>query len=123
MKPMDMKMISAGILFVLIILSGVWVTRSGRPLNVAIFTVHKLIALACLVLLVIIVKTLIKGVPVNPSIIISIVLTALFFITMFATGAILSFEKPAPKFVLLLHQVVPALTLFSSVITIYFLKK
>jgi hypothetical protein len=122
MKPIDIRILSAGILFVFIIASGMWVTKLGRPLNTGIFTVHKLIALAALILMIIIVRTLVKGTALNPVMIISIVLTFLFFITMFATGAVLSFEKPAPGFVLLLHKIVPALTLAASAITVYLMK-
>jgi hypothetical protein len=122
MKIIDVRILSTGILFALIVASGVWLTKSGRPLNTGIFTVHKLIALATLVFIIIIVRTLAKGIALNPVMIISIVLTFLFFIIMFATGAVLSFEKPAPGFVLLLHKIVPALTLAASAATVYLMK-
>ncbi len=122
MKPIDIRLISAGILFVLVIASGMWVTRLGRPLNMVIFTAHKLIALACLIMMILIVRALAKGAAMNPAIIAAIVCTALFFVIMFATGVVLSFEKPAPRLVLLIHKIVPALTLASSAITVYLLK-
>ena len=40
------KLIIAGLLFVFTLLSGVWVSHSGKPINTVIFTIHKLIALA-----------------------------------------------------------------------------
>jgi hypothetical protein len=122
MKPMEIKLIATGILFLLIIASGMWVTRSGRPLNMIIFTAHKLIALACLIMMVLIVRALAKGAAMTPVIIIAIACTAVFFVIMFATGAVLSFEKPAPVFVLLIHKIVPAVTLASSAVTVYLLK-
>jgi hypothetical protein len=122
MKTIDIRILSAGILFVLIIASGLWVTRLGRPLNVGVFTVHKLIALAALILMIVIVRALAKGAALTPVIIACIVLTFLFFATMFATGAVLSFEKPAPRFVLLIHQVVPILTLAASAASVMLLR-
>ena len=38
-----------GIVFVLTLVSGVWLSRSGKPLDTGIFTVHKLIALGAVV--------------------------------------------------------------------------
>ena len=43
---MNTKFIIAGLFFVFILLSGVWLSRTGRPLNVLILTIHKLISLA-----------------------------------------------------------------------------
>ena len=122
MKPIDIRLISTGILFLLIIASGMWVTRSGRPLNVVIFTAHKLTALACLIMMILIVRAIAKGAAMSPAIMAAIACTVLFFVIMFATGAVLSFEKPAPGFVLLIHKIVPAMTLASSAITVYLLK-
>lgn len=122
MKPIDVSIISAAVLFVLVIASGFWVSKSGRPLNTGIFTIHKLIALAALVLMVVIVRALAKGIALNPVMIISIVLTFVFFVTMFATGAVLSFEKPAPDMVKLIHKIVPYLTMASSAVSVFLLK-
>jgi hypothetical protein len=122
MKTIDIRILSAGILFVLAIASGVWVTKLGRPLNAGVFTVHKLIALAALVLMIVIVGALAKGIVLNPLMILCIVLTFLFFAAMIATGAVLSFEKPAPGFVLMLHRILPALTLAASAATVILMK-
>jgi hypothetical protein len=62
MKIADIRTISAGVLFIFIIASGLWLTKSGRPLNAAIFTVHKLIALIALIIMIIIVRTPMKGI-------------------------------------------------------------
>lgn len=122
MKTIDIRILSAGILFLLVIASGMWLTRSGRPLNTAIFTVHKLIALACMILMIVIARILGKGAVLSLVIITALFFTFLFFIVMFATGAVLSFEKPAPGFVLLFHRLISVLTLVSSVITVWLLK-
>jgi hypothetical protein len=121
-KPVDMRILSAGMLFVLIIASGMWTTRLGRPLNTAVFTVHKLIALACLVLMIIIVRSLSGGAALNALSIALISFTFLSFLIMFATGAVLSFEKPAPAAVLLIHRIVPALSLISSAAAVLVLR-
>ena len=91
MKPLDIRLISTGILFVLIVFSGIFLTRSGRPLNAIVFAVHKLIALACLIMMILIIRALAKDAAMNPAIIVASVCTALFFVIMFATGAVQNF--------------------------------
>ena len=39
------KLLIPGIVFLLTLASGLWLSRSGKPLKAAIFIVHKLIAL------------------------------------------------------------------------------
>ncbi len=121
MKISDPRIISAAILFILVIASGFWVTKLGRPLNTGVLTVHKLLALACLVLMIIIVRALVKGAALNPLIITSIALTFVFFAVMIATGGVLSFEKSAPEFVYLIHKTVPYLTLATGAVTVFFM--
>jgi hypothetical protein len=73
--------------------------------------------------MIVIIRTLAKGITLSPLMTVLIVLSFLLFAAMFATGAVLSFEKPAPKFVLLLHQAVPVLLLAFSSITLFLLVK
>jgi hypothetical protein len=122
MKPFDMRLTYAAVLFVLVIASGFWVAKLGRPLHAGVLAVHKLLALACLVLMIIIVRALAKGAVLNPLIITLITLTFVFFIVMIATGGMLGFEKTRPEFVKLTHKIVPYLTLAASAVTVYLLK-
>ena len=63
---MEKKFVIAGIFLVLIIVSGLWLSRTGRPLNVLILTVHKLIAVAGVALLVITLYRLNQTAPLSP---------------------------------------------------------
>ena len=51
-----------GIAFLMTLISGLWLSRAGKPLNVAIFNIHKLIALAAVVLAVIQTRSVLKTV-------------------------------------------------------------
>ena len=46
MTSYQVQTLVTGVSFVLIFVSGLWLSRSGRPLNVVISTAHKLISLA-----------------------------------------------------------------------------
>jgi hypothetical protein len=43
----------AGLFFLFIFLSGIWLSYSGKPVNVIILTIHKLISLAAVVFLIV----------------------------------------------------------------------
>ena len=43
------KFVTPGVLFILTLVFGFWLSRSGKPYHTLIFNVHKLIALAAVV--------------------------------------------------------------------------
>ena len=116
------RIIICGLLFLLTLASGVWVSHSGKPINVVIFTIHKLIALTTVIVVATTVYNVHRALPVREVIeLATIAVTALIFIALFITGALLSRNSPMPAAVLKIHQVAPLLALVSSTITTYLL--
>ena len=116
------KLILAGLLFLFALLSGIWVSHSGKPINVVIFTIHKLIALTTVIVIAMSVYNLYKALDLRTFIELAvIVFTGLLFLALFITGALLSRNSPMPTAILRIHQVAPMLALVSSTITIYLL--
>lgn len=115
------KAIAIGLSFFLILLSGIWLSRSGRPLNVVISTLHKLISLAVGVYLLVIVFRQNRVVALGPAEWVAVVVTGLCFLAMAVSGGVLASGKPAPVAVLRIHQIVPALTALSTAATLYLL--
>jgi FtsH-binding integral membrane protein len=107
--------------FFLIILSGIWLSRTGRPLNVPISTIHKLISLAAGVYLLVVVFQHNQQVPLGPAEWIAVVVTGLCFLAMAATGGVLASDKARPLPLLRAHQIMPALTVVSTGATLYLL--
>lgn len=118
---MEKKFILAGVVLVLVIVSGLWLSRSGRPLNVLILTIHKLIAVGGVVLLVITLYRLNQTTPLSSLEIAVTGVTILLFILLIVTGGLLSTAKVWPGIVLKIHQVVPTLVIFSTVANLYLL--
>ena len=116
---MGSKFFIAGIFFVFIILSGLWLSRTGRPLNVLILTIHKLISLATVVYLVITVYQIHQVASLNPLEITASMVTLLFFIVMIATGGLLSTAKSMPALILKVHQIMPYLVILNTTATLY----
>jgi uncharacterized membrane protein YhiD involved in acid resistance len=90
------RAIVAGLFFLFIFLSGIWLTRTGRSLNVAISTVHKLISLAAGVFLLVTIYQRTQLVPLSATEWIAIVVTGLCFLGTVVSGGLLSSDKPMP---------------------------
>ena len=111
---MSSKLLVAGLFFVFTFLSGLWLSRSGRPLSVAILTIHKLISLAALVTLITTVYRAQQAGPLGPLAIAACAASLVFFIAMFATGGLLSSARTMPGAILKAHQFMPFLVMLSS---------
>ena len=123
METITGKLIAAGILFLLTLLSGMIVSHSGRPLSVRLVTAHKLIAVGTVVLIGMAANQLYKTVDGKLFIELSvIVISGILFLALIATGALLTREEmQLPEVVLKIHQVAPLLALVSSTVSIYLL--
>lgn len=123
MDTLTSKLIAAGILALLTLISGLIVSRSGKPLNIWLVSIHKMIAVGTVVLIYMAVNQLYKTADGKMLVIIGImVISAVLFLGLIATGAFLTREEmELPAFVLKIHQVVPLLALASSSLTIYLL--
>jgi len=114
------KLIAGGIMLLLTLISGFFVTHAGRPLNTALFSLHKISALAATVLLVLLVWQFHQnGVPISDLTLVLILISELCFLALFVSGAFLSFEKEFPIIVLKIHQITPILSLLCSSAAIY----
>jgi hypothetical protein len=113
------RAIAAGVFFLFIFLSGIWLSRTGRPLNVGISTIHKLISLVAGIFLLVTIYQRNRVSPLNTIEWIAIVVTGLCFLGTVASGGFLSSDEPRPVAVLRVHQIVPVLTLLSSASTLF----
>ena len=113
------EFITPGILFLLTLAFGVWLSKIGKPLNTIIFTAHKLIALAAVILTGIAIYSLIKNLEVHFLIILMMIVMGLCVLALFATGTLLSLDLPVQNIPLLIHRSVPALAVTCMAITIY----
>jgi hypothetical protein len=118
---MIQKYIFTGLFLLFIILSGIWLSRTGRPLSVLILTLHKLNSLGAVVFLAITVYRIHQVAPLTPLQLGISILTLLSFIILFATGGMLSTAKTMPAVVLRIHQIMPFLVVISTSVTLYLL--
>lgn len=115
------RIIVTGLFFLFTLASGVWLSNSGRPYNSVIFTIHKLIALGAVISTVVTVYQLRTGVDTRTLALGAIVVTGLLFLSLFASGALLSIGKPDHVAILTIHRAAPLLAVIATALTIYLL--
>jgi hypothetical protein len=123
MEAISTKLIAAGILFLLTLITGAIVSHSGRPLSVGLVTIHKLIAVGTVVLTGMVVSQLLKTADGKLLIELGLmVIGGVLFLALIASGALLTREEmQLPEVVLKVHQAAPLLALACSAITVYLL--
>ena len=121
MNPMTSKLIVTGLLLLFTLLSGVWLSHSGRPYNTVIFTLHKLIALGAVIFTVVTVQQLRTGMDTRTLALGASVVTGLLFLSLFASGALLSIGKPDHIAILAIHRVAPLLAVIATAATVVLL--
>ncbi len=115
--------LAAGIAFILTLVFGVWLTRMGKPYNGVIFNIHKLCALAAVILTALPIYRALAapgGLQILP--ILLIVLAVACVVVLFASGALMSLDKWRYKVLLSLHQVGPAVAAIAAVLAVYSLQ-
>jgi hypothetical protein len=111
------------VLFVLTVAAGFWVSKTGKPYNTGIFTLHKLLALAAVVLAALSIAGLLKIAHPQNLIILLIVIAGLSVVALFATGALMSIQKTLNGVWLLIHRIAPFTLAGSAVSAILLLTK
>ena len=115
------KFLLPSIIFILTLASGVWLSHSGKPYSTGIFTIHKLISVAVVVLAAIQMVKALKITGSSGLLIVLALAAILAVIALFATGALMSLDKEPYKVWLTIHQIAPAVMSIASAAIIYLL--
>jgi hypothetical protein len=115
--------IATGILFLFTLAFGVWLSRSGKPYNGILFNIHKLVALATVVVAAIQLFGALKGPASSVVVIVLLVLAGLSVIALFASGALMSAGKLDYAAMLTIHRIASPVLAFATALVIYLLGK
>lgn len=85
--------------------TGVWLTRLGWPYDAAILNIHKLVALAVVVVLGILVYRAACAAPLAPGDWAMVVSAGLLCVISFASGGVASAMESTPGWVLWVHRI------------------
>jgi hypothetical protein len=117
------KLIINSILFIILILSGFWMAKLGKPYNPMAFNIHKFIALAFIVYTLILSKGLTQSTAMNLANWVFLVLSVLFILLVLISGGFLSSKGEVIKPLVQMHKLSSGLVLLSVIGWFYFCLK
>jgi hypothetical protein len=94
-------------------------SNSGKPLNTALFNVHKLIALGAVILAAVQVSVALKGVESPMLAILLLSAVGVCVAALFATGALMSIGKMNYDLLLTVHRIAPVLAAGAMAAAVY----
>jgi hypothetical protein len=98
-----------GILFLLTLGFGFWLSNTRKPYNGSLFNLHKLIALGAVIAAVIQFSKMLKGADSLVLLVFLFVAAALCVIALFASGALMSMGKLDYSITLTIHRIAPVI--------------
>ena len=117
------KITFIAILFLLIVISGFWLSKKAKPYPVLLFNVHKLISLAAFILGGIVIYNLQKGIEITSGHLLLISATGVLFIFSIITGGLLNLDKPFYKLFRLIHRILSPIVIILTAIIFYLIIK
>jgi hypothetical protein len=116
------RLLNPGIGFLLTLVFGFWLSRRGRPYNGLLFNVHKLIALATVVLLAVLVYRWLQGMDIAVLVILLLLIAAISVIALFTSGALMSAGRGEYRVMKLVHKISPFAFVLSMVVAAYLIE-
>jgi hypothetical protein len=116
------KLLNPTLGFIVTVAFGFWLSRLGKPYNGLLFNIHKLIALATVILAGLAVYQGLTGMDAATLISLFLVLAVLSVIALFASGALMSAGKGKYSAMKLVHNISPFILVIAMGTTVYLLR-
>jgi len=117
LKTEELKIVIAGILFIVSIISGLILNRGGLPRKVIMFTIHKLASIAAVILVFIAYLNLQKIFETGNIGQGFVIASGILLLLAVVSGAWLSIDKQINRIILLTHKVTSLLAIICSAAT------
>ena len=123
MSTNQVRIAGTGVLYLLIFVSGIRLTRSGKPYSAVLLAIHKLISLAAVAWLVVTMVQTHQVIHLGSMAVAAGVVTGLFFVGTIASGGLLSTDRPMPAAIRAAHRINSALTVLSTAVTFLLIRR
>jgi hypothetical protein len=118
-----LKIAGLGLLFLLMVLSGIWLSKAGRPYDPVLFNVHKVISVLAVVLAGIWVYYLYRGSGGSSLQLTLMVAGGVLYLLLIVSGGLLNLELSFSPVLRSLHRILPAVALVVTFVLFYGLLK
>lgn len=98
-------------LTIIVLVSGIWLMKTGEPYKQVVFAAHKISIAALTVFLVLIIIRHLQLFDFSGLGLTFFILSAVFYVIAFVSGAVLSVESTARNFLKTIHKISSVLTL------------
>ena len=123
MNPITIRLITIAALFTVMLLFGIWLSLAGKPYNAVLMSVHKILALAAAVVIVVSTLDWIKVTEMRASFWILIIFYGILYFITFISGVLLSFDKPYNTIIVIVHKISLIAAALSTGLMIYLATK
>jgi hypothetical protein len=120
MSSLLQKLILAAIFFIFLFVTGFWVSKSGKPVNLIKMNIHKFIALGAVVFVGITFFRILPRSNWGTLEVVAVAASGIFAVAAIVTGGLSSLARPLPA-ATAIHKVTPYLALLSTAATLYLL--
>jgi hypothetical protein len=111
MESITTNSLISALLTLILLVSGIWLMKTGEPYKKVVFAVHKIGIAALTVFLVLIIIRHLQLFSFSGLGLTFFVLSILFYVIAFVSGAMLSFESTARDFLKTIHKISSVLTI------------
>ena len=108
-----------GIIFMLTLAFGFWLSIKGKPYNGALFNVHKLLALGAVIAAGIQVAQMLRSVGMQTLVVILWIVVGLSVVALFTSGAVMSMEKLDYSVMRATHRIAPVVLILAAVWAVF----
>ena len=120
---MATKLVTNSILFILIVISGIWLSKLGKPYKPVAFNIHKFVALVFIVYTIILSKGLVKTVEMSSMNWLFLILSGFLALLILFSGGIISNKEEIIKPFVIIHKVSSGAILIVLACLFYFTLK
>lgn len=114
-----LRITGIGLLFVLMIFSGIWLTKTGKPYNPVLFNLHKILSLVAVVLAGIQTYALFRQVDTGSLEATLLILAAGLFLILIISGGLLNEDFKIYDLLRTVHRITPLLAVAITVVIFY----
>ena len=115
------KFLVSGLILLLTIIFGFWLSKLGKPYNGALFNVHKLLALGAVVAAGIQVARMLRSVDMQTLVVILWMVAGLSVVALFASGALMSMNKLDYNTMRTIHRISPVVLILTAIWAVYWM--